>query len=117
MDGEDHAGIKRSYPASLEILPCREPPASYLESKHPPPRQEAMMKTAWKEPKLEDLLADPILDVLLAHDRISRADLHQVVERARRALALSPRAWKLDEAACQAPPGMVKAHPRDFATC
>lgn len=75
------------------------------------------MKTAWKEPKLEDLLADPILDVLLAHDRISRDDLHQVVERARRALALSPRAWKLEEAVCDAPPDMVKAHARDFATC
>ena len=50
------------------------------------------MKTAWKEPKLEDLLADPILDVLLAHDRISRDDLRQVVEQARRALALAPRA-------------------------
>ncbi|HEY2112885.1 MAG TPA: hypothetical protein VGH25_14275 [Dongiaceae bacterium] len=78
-----------------------------------------MMKTAWKEPKLEDLLEDPILDVLLAHDRISRDDLHQVVEQARRALALAPRAWKLDEeeAVCEALPAMVKAHPRDFASC
>jgi hypothetical protein len=77
-----------------------------------------MMKTAWKEPKLEDLLADPILDVLLAHDRISRDDLHQVVEQARRALALAPRAWKReDEVLCDAPVAMVKAHPRDFATC
>ena len=76
------------------------------------------MKTAWKEPKLEDLLDDPILDVLLAHDRISRDDLHQVVERARRALALAPRAWKLEEEVlCDAPAAIVKAHPRDFATC
>jgi hypothetical protein len=80
-------------------------------------RQEAMMKTAWKEPKLEDLLEDPILDVLLAHDRISRDDLHQVVAQARRALALAPRAWKLEEATCEALPGMVKAHPLDFASC
>jgi acetyl-CoA acetyltransferase len=77
-----------------------------------------MMKTAWKEPKLEDLLDDPILDVLLARDRISRDDLQQVVEQARRALALAPRAWKLEEeAVCEAPPAMVKAHPRDFASC
>ncbi|HSY89713.1 MAG TPA: hypothetical protein VLA85_24330 [Verrucomicrobiae bacterium] len=76
-----------------------------------------MMKTAWKEPKLEDLLEDPILDVLLAHDRISRDDLRQVVEQARRALALAPRAWKLEEPICEAPPAMVKAHPRDFASC
>ena len=75
------------------------------------------MKTAWKEPKLEDLLEDPILDVLLAHDRISRDDLHEVLERARRALALAPRAWKPEEPTCEGLPGMVKAHPRDFATC
>lgn len=75
------------------------------------------MKTAWKEPKLEDLLEDPILDVLLAYDRISRDDLNQVVEQARRALALAPRAWKLEEAACEAPPAMVKADARDFAVC
>ncbi len=75
------------------------------------------MKTAWKEPKLEDLLEDPILDVLLAHDRVSRDDLHQVVVQARRALALAPRAWKLDEAVCDVAAAMVKAHPRDFATC
>ncbi len=76
------------------------------------------MKTAWKEPKLEDLLEDPILDVLLAHDRISRDDLRQVVEQARRALALAPRAWKLEEeAVCEAPPPVVKADARDFAPC
>ena len=76
------------------------------------------MKIAWKEPKLEDLLDDPILDVLLAHDRISRDDLQQVVEQARRALALAPRAWKLEEeAVCEAPLAMVKAHPCDFANC
>ena len=75
------------------------------------------MKTVWKEPKLEDLLEDPILDVLLAHDGISRDDLDEVVEQARRALALAPRAWKLDEAVCDVAAAMVKAHPRDFATC
>ena len=75
------------------------------------------MKTVWKEPKLEDLLDDPILDVLLAHDRITRDDLHLVVEQARRALALSPRAWKLDDPICDAAPPMVKADARDFASC
>ena len=75
------------------------------------------MKTAWKEPKLEDLLEDPILDVLLAHDGISRDDLHEVVQQARRALALAPRAWKLDEAVCDLGAALVKAHPRDFASC
>ena len=41
------------------------------------------MKRAWKEPQLDDLLSDPILDILLAHDRVSRDDLARV-----------PRQWR-----------------------
>ncbi len=47
----------------------------------------------WHEPKLEDLLDDPILDVLLAHDRVTREDLRRVVEQARQTLARVPREW------------------------
>lgn len=50
-----------------------------------------MTRKPWKEPTLDDLLADPILDVLLAHDRVSRDELLAVVERARRALAATAR--------------------------
>jgi hypothetical protein len=54
------------------------------------------MRAPWKEPKLEDLLNDPILDILLAHDRVSRDDLRQVVERARQSLARTPRQWQAE---------------------
>jgi hypothetical protein len=46
-----------------------------------------------REPKLEDLLADPILDVLLERDRVSREELSRVVEEARQTLARVPREW------------------------
>jgi len=49
------------------------------------------MRTAWKEPKLDDLLEDPILDILLAHDGVSRDELHRLVEQARQSLARRPR--------------------------
>jgi hypothetical protein len=49
-----------------------------------------------KEPKLKDLIDDPILDVLLAHDGVTRDDLHQVVERAREDLARVPRKWEAE---------------------
>jgi hypothetical protein len=49
-----------------------------------------------KEPKLDDLLDDPILDVLLAHDRISKDDLRQFVEQARADLARVPRQWEIE---------------------
>ena len=52
------------------------------------------MKRAWKEPQLDDLLSDPILDILLAHDRVSRDDLARVLEGARQALARVPRQWQ-----------------------
>jgi hypothetical protein len=52
----------------------------------------AMPKKPWKEPTLDDLLADPILDLLLARDGVKREELLTVVERARRALAVAARA-------------------------
>jgi hypothetical protein len=58
--------------------------------------QEVTMGRGWNEPKLDDLMADPILDVLLARDGVTRDDLHQVVERAREDLARVPREWAVD---------------------
>jgi hypothetical protein len=52
------------------------------------------MRAPWKEPTLDDLLSDPILDVLLAHDRVSRDDLRRLVEQAQRTLARTPRQWE-----------------------
>ena len=76
------------------------------------------MKRAWKEPKLDDLLSDPILDILLAHDRVSRDDLARVLEGARQALARVPRQWQRPDQAPAAPLfAVVKADPRDFAAC
>ena len=46
-----------------------------------------------KEPRLDDLMNDPILDVLLARDGVTKDDLHQVVEQAREDLARVPRTW------------------------
>ena len=54
------------------------------------------MGRGWNEPKLDDLMADPILDVLLDRDGVTRDDLHQVVERAREALARVPRERAVD---------------------
>ena len=51
------------------------------------------MRNGWKEPKLNDLLDDPILDVLLAYDRVSKDGLRQLVEQARADLARVPRIW------------------------
>jgi len=53
------------------------------------------VRTICREPKLEDLLSDPILDVLLERDRVSREELTRVVEQARRTLARVPREWWL----------------------
>ena len=76
------------------------------------------MKRAWKEPKLDDLLSDPILDILLAHDRVSRDDLARVLEGARQALARVPRQWQRPDQAPAVPLfAVVKADPRDFAAC
>jgi hypothetical protein len=76
------------------------------------------MKRAWKEPKLDDLLSDPILDILLTHDRVSRDDLDRVVQAARQALARIPRQWqRADDVPVDPLLAMVKAEARDFATC
>ena len=55
--------------------------------------QEAVMDKIWHEPKLDDLLSDPMLDTMLLRDRISREDLRRVVDEARLALARVPREW------------------------
>ena len=60
------------------------------------------MGRGWKEPKLDDLMADPILDVLLDRDGVTRDDLHQVVERAREDLARVPRTWEAEPQAQRA---------------
>jgi hypothetical protein len=39
------------------------------------------------EPRVEDLLSDPISDLLLRHDGLTREDVWRAVESARRALA------------------------------
>ena len=63
------------------------------------------MKRAWKEPQLDDLLSDPIIDILLAHDRVSRDDLARV-----------PRQWQRPDQAPAAPLfAVAKTDPRDFA--
>jgi hypothetical protein len=50
---------------------------------------------AGSEPRLEDLLADPILRKLLRADRIEEGDVRQAVAAARRALyaAEEPISW------------------------
>jgi hypothetical protein len=61
-----------------------------LPARKASPRMEgsyAMTKKPWKEPTLDDLLADPILDLLLARDRVNREALLAVIEQARRAMA------------------------------
>jgi hypothetical protein len=54
------------------------------------------MRRGWKEPNLDDLLDDPILDVLLAHDRVSKDGLRQLIEQARADLARVPRQWAVE---------------------
>jgi hypothetical protein len=51
------------------------------------------MDKTWHEPRLEELLSDPMVDILLLRDRITREDLRRVVEEARLALARVPRKW------------------------
>jgi hypothetical protein len=55
--------------------------------------QEAAMDKIWHEPRLDELLSDPMVDILLLRDRISREDLDRMVEEARRTLARVPREW------------------------
>jgi hypothetical protein len=54
------------------------------------------MRRGWKEPKLDDLLDDPMLDVLLGRDGVTRDDLHQLIERAREDLTRVPRQWEIE---------------------
>jgi hypothetical protein len=56
--------------------------------------QEAVMERSWREePRLDELLSDPLLDSMLMHDRISRDELRRLVEEARLTLARVPREW------------------------
>jgi hypothetical protein len=58
--------------------------------------QEAVMERSWRdEPRLDDLLSDPMLDALLIVDRVSRDELRRLVEEARLTLARVPREWTL----------------------
>jgi len=58
--------------------------------------QEAVMERCWRdEPRLDDLLSDPMLDALLIGDRVSRDELRRLVEEARLTLARVPREWTL----------------------
>ena len=45
------------------------------------------------EPKLDELLSDPIVDILLSRDRISREELGRMLDEARLTLARVPRQW------------------------
>ena len=49
------------------------------------------------EPRLDDLLDDPILGAVLECDRLSRDDLNRLIEQARRALIEVPRQWQLPQ--------------------
>lgn len=52
------------------------------------------MERSWREePRLDDLLSDPMLDVMLKRDHVSRDDLRRLVEEARMTLARVPREW------------------------
>jgi hypothetical protein len=58
--------------------------------------QEAVMDRSWREePRLDDLLSDPMVDALLIGDRVSRDELWRLVEEARLTLARVPREWTL----------------------
>jgi hypothetical protein len=58
--------------------------------------QEAVMERCWRdEPRLDDLLSDPMVDALLMGDRVSRDELRRLVEEARLTLARVPREWTL----------------------
>jgi len=51
------------------------------------------MDKIWHEPRLDELLSDPMVDILLLRDRISLEELHRLVEEARLTLARVPREW------------------------
>lgn len=49
----------------------------------PPISQSDLAQCFNTEPALEDLLADPIAELLMSSDRVSRAHLRQLLARAR----------------------------------
>jgi len=52
------------------------------------------MERSWREePRLDDLLSDPMLDAMLMRDGVSRDELRRLVEHARLTLARVPREW------------------------
>jgi hypothetical protein len=51
------------------------------------------MGKSWSEPKVDDLLNDPILDGILRRDRLTRDDVQRVIDQARHTLARVPRQW------------------------
>jgi len=54
---------------------------------------EVSMPKSWSEPKVDDLLNDPILDGVLRRDRLTRDDVLRVITEARCNLARVPRQW------------------------
>ena len=53
------------------------------------------MPKSWSEPKVDDLLNDPILDGILRRDRLTRDDVQRVIDQARHTLARVPRQWNV----------------------
>jgi hypothetical protein len=54
---------------------------------------EVTIKPDWREPKLDDLPDDAILDVRLAHNGVSKGELRRLVDEARMTLERVPRRW------------------------
>jgi hypothetical protein len=50
------------------------------------------MRKPWREPRLDDLLDDPVIEPLLRHDGVSKDDLRHLMAEARR------RRWREREA-------------------
>jgi len=100
QDGLSEAGQRSDYDKSHNgpicvalVQPCR----LMLPLAEIPNHREFEMDKHWCEPKLDDLLSDPILDVLLTCDRVTRDELDRVIEQARQTLARVPREWHLGE--------------------
>jgi hypothetical protein len=58
---------------------------------------EVPMRKSWSEPRVDDLLNDPILDGILRRDGLTRDDLLRVIEQARHTLARVPRDWQVGQ--------------------
>jgi hypothetical protein len=56
-----------------------------------------MMRRCRREPKLDDLLNDPILDGILRRDGLTRDDLLRVIEQARHTLGRVSREWHVGQ--------------------